>query len=65
MGPGCLPNMDPGFAEGSAVKTDNWKEGSKLHFHDGNGNGMVSEVAANRPNEYMSFRHLGFVKDGV
>ncbi|MGQ0738430.1 MAG: SRPBCC family protein [Bacteroidota bacterium] len=53
------------FAEGSTVTTDNWKEGSKVLFHDGNGAGMVSEVAANRPNEYMSFRHLGMVKDGV
>lgn len=53
------------FAEGSTVKTDNWKEGSKILFHDGNGSGMVSEVAANHPNEYMSFRHLGMVKDGV
>lgn len=53
------------FAEGSTVKTDNWKEGSKILFHDGNGSGMVSMVAANRPNEFMSFKHLGMVKDGV
>ncbi len=53
------------FAEGSGVKTDNWKEGSKLYFVDGSGSGMVSEVAANRPNEYMSFRHLGMVTNGV
>lgn len=53
------------FAEGSGVKTDNWKEGSKVLFVDGNGSGMVSMVAANRPNEYMSFRHLGMVKEGV
>jgi hypothetical protein len=26
---------------------------------------MVSEIADTRPNEYMSFRHLGEVKDGV
>lgn len=53
------------FAEGSTVQTDNWKEGSKIIFHDGNGSGMVSMVAANRPNEFMSFKHLGMVKDGV
>lgn len=53
------------FNESSTVKTDNWKEGSKLFFVDGNVAGMVSEVAKNRPNEYMSFRHLGMVKDGV
>jgi Activator of Hsp90 ATPase homolog 1-like protein. len=52
------------FAEGSTVETDNWKEGSKVLFLDGKGNGMVSKVAANRPNEFMSFKHLGVIKDG-
>ncbi|HYC40925.1 MAG TPA: SRPBCC domain-containing protein [Chitinophagaceae bacterium] len=53
------------FAEGSTVETDDWREGSRVLFLDGKGNGMVSEVAANRPNELMSFRHLGTVKDGI
>lgn len=53
------------FAEGSHVITDNWKEGSKVLFMDPKGNGMVSSVAANRPNEFMSFKHLGEVKDGA
>ena len=53
------------FAEGSDVETDNWKEGTKVLFTDGKGNGMVSRIAANRPNEYMSFEHLGEIKDGV
>ena len=53
------------FTEGSYAKTDNWKEGSKVLFLDPKGNGMVSMVAANKPNEYMSFKHLGEVKDGV
>jgi len=53
------------FAEGSYAETDNWKEGSKVLFLDGKGSGMVSTVAANKPNEYMSFKHLGEVKNGV
>ena len=53
------------FAEGSTVVTDNWKEGSKVLFLDGNGSGMVSMVAANKPNQYMSFKHMGEVKDGI
>jgi uncharacterized protein YndB with AHSA1/START domain len=53
------------FAEGSYAKTDSWKEGSKVLFLDPKGSGMVSMVAANKPNEYMSFKHLGEVKDGV
>jgi uncharacterized protein YndB with AHSA1/START domain len=53
------------FMEGSHAVTDNWKEGSKVLFMDPKGNGMVSTVAANKPNEYMSFKHLGEVKNGV
>ncbi len=53
------------FAEGSYAKTDNWKEGTRVLFLDPNGQGMVSMVATNRPNEYMSFKHLGEVKNGV
>lgn len=53
------------FYEGSYAKTDNWKEGSKVLFLGPNESGMVSMVAANKPNEYMSFRHLGEVREGV
>lgn len=53
------------FAEGSTVKTDNWKEGSRIYFLDHNGQGMISMVAANKPDEFMSFKHLGMIKDGI
>ncbi|MCE3281512.1 MAG: ATPase [Chitinophagaceae bacterium] len=53
------------FAEGSSVETDNWKKGSKVLFLDGKGMGMVSTVAENIPNEFMSFKHLGMVDKGV
>jgi uncharacterized protein YndB with AHSA1/START domain len=52
------------FAEGSRAETD-WKKGSKVLFLDGKGSGMVSVIAENIPNEYMSIKHLGEVKDGV
>lgn len=53
------------FAVGSHAITENWKEGSKVLFLGPNNNGMVSTVAVNKPNEYMSFKHLGEVKNGV
>ncbi len=52
------------FSEGSKAETD-WRKGSKVLFTDGKGSGMVSEIADKVPNEYMSFRHLGMVQDGV
>ena len=52
------------FSEGSKVETD-WKKGSKVLFLDGSGEGMVSRIEDLIPNEFMSFKHLGMVKDGV
>ena len=51
------------FAEGSHAVTD-WNEGSKVLFLDGKGSGMYSTIAKKTPNELMSFRHIGEVKDG-
>jgi hypothetical protein len=52
------------FSEGSRAETD-WKKGSKVLFLDARNSGMVSTIAENIPNEFMSFQHLGIVKDGV
>ncbi|GAA0550119.1 SRPBCC family protein [Chitinophaga japonensis] len=52
------------FSEGSWADTD-WKKGGKVLFLNGNNEGMVSTVAENIPNEFMSFKHLGYVKNGV
>ncbi len=53
------------FSPTSYAETDNWKQGTKVLFLDGEGSGMVSTVEENRPNEYMSFKHLGEVRNGV
>lgn len=53
------------FGEGSYAQTDNWKEGSTVRFLAADGGGMISKVSANKPNEYMSFKHLGMIKNGV
>jgi uncharacterized protein YndB with AHSA1/START domain len=51
------------FAEGSTAETD-WQKGSKALFHDGSGKGMISRIAENVPNEYMSIEHLGMFDNG-
>ncbi len=50
------------FSEGSHVETD-WEEGSRILFLDGNGNGMYSLIEKHTPCEFMSFKHLGDIKD--
>lgn len=52
------------FEAGSYAVTD-WKEGSKALFLTPAGNGMVSRIVAHRPNEFLSIKHLGTVKNGV
>ena len=58
------PQWTSAFAEGSKVETD-WKEGSKVLFLDGKGQGMISIIAKKKPNEFMSFKHIGTVNNGV
>jgi hypothetical protein len=53
------------FSEGSQAETDDWKKGTKVLFTDGKGSGMVAMIEDNVPNEFMSFRHIGELKDGV
>ena len=52
------------FSEGSHAVSD-WKKGSKVLFLDGQGSGMVSRIADIVPGRFMSFEHLGEMKDGV
>ena len=58
------PVWTEAFSEGSRAETD-WQEGSKVLFLSSSGEGMVSRIQANQPYEFMSFEHLGEVKDGV
>jgi len=58
------PDWTSAFCEGSHAITD-WQKGSKVLFLDGKGSGMVSRVAESIINEYMSFEHLGEVKNGI
>ena len=42
-----------------------WKQGARVRFLGPSGDGMVAEAAKCRPPEFLSLKHLGFVKDGV
>jgi hypothetical protein len=59
-----VEGMGEASAEGSKAITD-WKEGSKVLFLGGSGEGMVSRIDRLVPNEFMGFKHLGTVKNGV
>ena len=52
------------FATGSHAITD-WQEGSKVLFLEGKGDGMFCTIAKKIPNEFMSFKYNGEVKNNV
>lgn len=51
------------FSEGSYMESD-WKIGGKTLFLGSEGNGMVSTIDQLKENEFLSFKHLGMIKDG-
>ncbi len=52
------------FYEGTYAVTDNWKEGSIVHFLAPNKSGIYSNIEKHIPNLYIEFRHIGNVVDG-
>lgn len=64
LGKETYPQWTSVFAEGSTVETD-WQEGSRTVFHDGTGDGMVAVIARNIPNQFLSIKHIGMIKNGV
>lgn len=64
FGEETYPIWTTAFSEGSKVETD-WQKGSKALFLDAHNRGMVSKIAENVPNEFMSIEHLGMYANGV
>ena len=52
------------FMEGSYAESD-WNEGSSILFLSRGGDGMFAVIEKKIPNEQMSFKHMGEIKNGV
>jgi hypothetical protein len=52
------------FTEGSYYEGA-FAEGARIRFLAPDGNGITSVVAEWRPHEFLSLKHLGYVKDGI
>jgi len=50
------------FSPDSHAQSD-WKEGSKIHFLDGKGNGIYSLIESKIGNTQMIFKHLGEIRE--
>lgn len=51
------------FCEGSYYKTEQFVEGSKIHFLSPGGQGIFSIIDKLEINKYLAFKHLGEIKD--
>jgi hypothetical protein len=53
------------FGAGSYYE-GSWEKGNTIRFlGPGGGEGMISVIAENRQEEFVSIKHLGFIKNGV
>ena len=52
------------FAAGSYFE-GSWEKGQSIKFLGPEGDGMTSVIAEYRPFEFVSIKHLGYVKNGI
>jgi uncharacterized protein YndB with AHSA1/START domain len=64
IGPVTYRIWTAAFTEGSYFE-GTWAKGERMRFLAPGGHGMVSEIAELRPQEFISIKHLGEIKDGV
>jgi uncharacterized protein YndB with AHSA1/START domain len=65
LAPESYRDWTSAFAEGSTYR-GSWDAGQRIRFLGPTGEGMVAEIAENRPGEFVSIRHLGEIRqDGT
>jgi len=65
IGPESYKRWAAAFAEGTYFE-GSWEQGTKIKFlSPPAGDGMLSEIAQSRNNEFISIRHLGLISNGV
>ena len=65
IGPESYKRWAAPFAEGTYFE-GSWEQGTKIKFlSPPSGEGMLSEIAERRNNEFISIRHLGMISNGV
>lgn len=62
LGPDTFKLWAAEFAEGSYFEGA-WDQGEKIRFLTPDGSGLTSMIAENRPYEFISIKHLGYIKD--
>ena len=64
VGPESYTQWTSAFGDGLYFE-GSWQKGQPIRFLTPSGHGVISEIAENRPNEFISIRHLGYIANGV
>lgn len=62
VGPESYKQWTSAFGDGLYFE-GSWQQGQPIRFLTPSGHGVVSEIAENKPNEFISIRHLGYIAD--
>lgn len=62
VGPESYKQWTSAFGDGLYFE-GSWRQGQRIRFLTSSGHGVTSEIAENRPNEFLSVRHLGYIDD--
>lgn len=62
VGPESFRQWMSAFGDGLYFE-GSWQKGQRIRFLTPEGHGVISEIAENRPNEFLSIRHLGYIAD--
>ena len=62
VGPESYRQWTSAFGDGLYFE-GSWQQGQRIRFLTPEGHGVTSEIAENRPNEFLSIRHLGYIAD--
>jgi len=64
LGPESYKAWTAAFCEG-CYYLGSWEQGARIQFLAPSGDGMTAVIAENKPNEFVSIRHLGMIVNGV
>jgi uncharacterized protein YndB with AHSA1/START domain len=62
IGPESYTQWTAAFGDGLYFE-GSWQKGQRIRFLTPQGHGVISEIAENRPNAFISIRHLGYIAD--
>jgi uncharacterized protein YndB with AHSA1/START domain len=62
VGHESYPQWTSAFGDGLYFE-GSWQQGQRIRFLTPEGHGVISEIAENMPDEFISIRHLGYIAD--